>query len=720
MEEDENATDPEPCGQNTNTATGNSFETLVQAGTVHGGVHFHAVPAGGSGWLPPHQLPLAPRRFTDRSSELDQLVGRLAERTGTTTIVVLVGPGGIGKTSLAVRFLDRVSASHPDGELYADLALTEDPSPVLDGFLRALDVPPDRIPVEFGQRAADFRSRTRSRSLAILVENASSAAQVRALLPGEGAHLVVVATRYNLTGLAVDGAHVLDVRPLDTEHAVELLRAMAGGTWSPSDEMFAAEIAALCGNLPLALAAAAGHLHRRRSPGRVARELADEQRRLSHLSVQEDLSVRSILDTSYRGLPERSARTLRLLGLHPGPDFDVPAVAALIDTDHYTAQDEVDLLAGASLLQEAPGTDRFRLHDLVRLFAREKTAADPTERDAALDRMFAHYLHAAAAADLALNPERWHVGPVYRESSRLFADYPYDHASALDWFDAELSNLAAIIRSAHAGGRHSTTWQLCETLWAFCTLRRPYGVWIETHERGLVSAQAAGDALGEARMYGALTAAHAGRYEFAEAEDYALRALGLWEANAHALGTAAACEQLSTIRLVQGEPHQAVELLKRAEAIQTDKGSPYGVALIHRYLAEAHARTGDHETSLRLFARSLAYFQDSGDNPYQHSRTLSRMATILLEVDRPEAADSAARSALTQAVRAGAEQQRAEALTLRGRSALAMGDESRARGYLAEALELLVRLLAPQRDEVQRLIESLGPEPSPPQDRRRQ
>ncbi|MFD0804354.1 AAA family ATPase, partial [Streptomonospora algeriensis] len=188
--------------------SGGHVGAVVQAGAVHGDLHVH------SSFAPeiPRQIPLAPRNFIDRETETDRLgaAATAARDDGAPRVVVLSGPGGVGKTALATSFLHAAADSFPDGLLYADLRGFAgdgpvDPAGVLDGFLRTLHTSPARIALDPAGRAAQFRSRTAGCRMAFLLDNAASAAQVRMLLPGAGDHLVLVTTRLRLAGLAADG-----------------------------------------------------------------------------------------------------------------------------------------------------------------------------------------------------------------------------------------------------------------------------------------------------------------------------------------------------------------------------------------------------------------------------------------------------------------------------------------------------------------------------------
>jgi hypothetical protein len=364
-----------------NELSGTVFGSSVQAGTILGGIQLH-IEARST--LPtPAQLP--PSRFlTGRERELKELADlrRSTSREGETnhlSIVVITGAAGVGKTALGTSWLNQIRDEYKDGQLFVDLrgfSGGDRPMPSsepLEGFLRALGISADGIPVNPDEQAALFRSLTTQRRMIIMLDNAVSAAQVRSLLPGPGPALVVVTTRRSSAGLILDGARLLSVEPLDKFGARDLLQHMLGADRIRAEPDEALSLVALCGGLPLAVCAAGARLASRRrwSIARVVKELIDETRRLSLLSMEDDFSITGSLDLSYRALPDKAARLYRILGMHTRTDFGTETAAALAGITLGEAALQLAILDGANLLEEV-STDRFRFHVLFRLHAREK------------------------------------------------------------------------------------------------------------------------------------------------------------------------------------------------------------------------------------------------------------------------------------------------------------------------------------------------------------
>jgi DNA-binding SARP family transcriptional activator len=322
------------------------------------------------------QLPAGTRAFTGRDRELAALTDFAGDSApgGVAPVVCTIdGMAGIGKTCLAVHAARRLRERFPDGQLFLDLhGHTADVDPVepgaaLDYLLRSLGTLPQRIPREPGQRAAFYRDRLAGSRTLIVLDNAAGSAQIRPLLPGEPGCMVIVTSRRRLTGL--DDAYSLALDPLPEADAIDLVRKVAGPGRIVEGHPAVAELAALCGCVPLALRIVAARLrhHRALSIEDIVAGLRNENARLDHLQ-DEERSLVAGFDLSRRHLTSPERRLFDLLALNPGLEADADAAAALADIDHRSAERLLDSLVDHNLLvRHAPG--RYSFHDLIRLYA---------------------------------------------------------------------------------------------------------------------------------------------------------------------------------------------------------------------------------------------------------------------------------------------------------------------------------------------------------------
>ncbi|MEU1477920.1 BTAD domain-containing putative transcriptional regulator [Streptomyces sp. NPDC005760] len=352
----------------------------------------------------PAQLPAPPRLLTGRDAEADQLVSALLD-TGPDTgprLCVVHGMPGVGKSALTLDVANRLAAAFPDGQLYAELcgadpAQAATPGRVLGGFLRALGVRPARLPSSTAERAAAYRSLLAGRRVLVVLDDAVAEHQVRPLLPGAGGGAVLVSSRRTLPGLDATARVGLEV--LDQEQTLRLLGRLVGRDRLAAEVTAAAEIARWSGGLPLAVQAVGSRLRgddrwRLRT---VADRLRDESRRLDGLACG-DLDVRARFEPGHRALRERERRALHLLGILDLPDFAPWVAAPLLGVDLPSAQHLVERLAEARLLEplgvDGAGQTRYRFHDLVRLYARERAEQEvpPEQRRAAVSRLLRAWL----------------------------------------------------------------------------------------------------------------------------------------------------------------------------------------------------------------------------------------------------------------------------------------------------------------------------------------
>jgi len=417
----------------------------------------------------PRQLPAAVAAFTGRAAELAKLDELLLSSQNTTAAVIsaVSGTAGVGKTALAVHWAHHAASYFPDGQLYVNLRGydPDQPMPATDalaGFLRALGVAGQDIPPEEADRAARYRSLLAGREMLIVLDNAGAVEQVRPLLPGHPRCRVLVTSRDSLAGLVVrDGARRIDLDLLPRTDAVALLRELIGARIDAETDA-AITLAEQCARLPLALRVAAERAAARPAVplSELAAELIDQQDRLDLLSVGGDprSAVRGVFSWSYQSLDEDIARTFRLTGLHPGPDFDAYAIAALTASKLDTTRHQVAALTRAHLIQ-ATSPGRYAMHDLLRAYAHDLAAkhdGEKTTRDA-LTGLFDYYLGAAAAAIERLYPADAYVRPRVPSAAAAAPAMP-DDTGARGWLDRERADLVVVVMhcTGHGWPQHAT------------------------------------------------------------------------------------------------------------------------------------------------------------------------------------------------------------------------------------------------------------------------
>ncbi|MET9634517.1 BTAD domain-containing putative transcriptional regulator [Lentzea sp. NPDC006480] len=476
-------------------------------------------PWSGSRASIPSQLPHEVPDFVGRVGEMTQLSQwRSATESGNPALLIsaIDGAGGIGKTSLAVRFARHVVDSYPDGQLYLDLRGFDPNRPPMTAFdalgqlLGALGS--TSFPSEPDALVSTYRSLLSGRRFLILLDNAASTEQVRDLLPGESNNLVLITSRNRLSGLvARDGARRLTLGLLSSAEAVELLRRVVGPERIDAEPEEAATLARLCGYLPLALRIAAEKVSSmpNSSLGELVANLIDEQSRLDVFGVDDDemSSVRGVFSWSYRSLDPALARTFRLLGLVRGPDIGVAAAAALVDRPAHDVEDLLKTLSEQHLLET--NADRFSFHDLVNVYAGELVAREETsqERTNAIHRLMDWYLQSMRLTELCIDPGY----PLFALNTKgMRRELPNADAreSADAWFKIEAPNVLALTQYlADLGERHAA-WQLAWFLYDHYYSTGLLTEWIAVLNIGLSSSRYSGDPNAEMRSLMALGIAY--------------------------------------------------------------------------------------------------------------------------------------------------------------------------------------------------------------------
>ncbi|WP_412542149.1 BTAD domain-containing putative transcriptional regulator [Longispora sp. K20-0274] len=562
----------------------------------------------------PAQLPADVPDFVGRADELVRLDG-LFEHAGAVVISTIEGVGGVGKTALAVRWGHRVRDLFPDGQLYVNLhgySATDPvrPAEVLSGFLRALGVPAEEVPLDVETAAALYRSCLADRRILVVLDNAASPDQVRPLLPGAPHCRVVVTSRDRLAGLvARDGARLVELGMLPPAEAMDLLIRMLGRDRVGAEPAAAAELVRLCGGLPLAVRIAAAHLVSTPRLG-LTEYVADVRRQpVAALEVPGDelSSIRAVFSLSYRRLPAGPARLFRMLGHAPGVRAGLDAAAALVDAPAAETGELLAALTRARLVDELePG--RYEQHDLLREYARELALAeDPQEdRDAALDRLTDWSLATADACARTLHPQS-----LRRHPPRQLDVLPtVEEARA--WYDDELDGIVALARYRAKHGPYRDAWLLADATRGQLFALRRMPAWQAVTEAAREAGELAGDPAGSAvaelgfaliRMVGADGDGMARHNERLAA---LARAAGWPEAEGVAEGN------MGIHHWMAGRLEEATGHLRRAVAIGERIGSRSLVATNVGNLANVSEAMGELAVAVELHRRALVIFEADG------------------------------------------------------------------------------------------------------------
>jgi DNA-binding SARP family transcriptional activator/Tfp pilus assembly protein PilF len=616
--------------------------------TVLAGDTAPSVPVGRA----PAQLPREHRGFVGREPELSDLGESLSGQD--SAIGLLVGPAGVGKTALALRWAHRVAGDFPDGQLFVNLRgfdETEplDPRTALIGFLRALGLTDTEIAVDLEDQAAQYRSLLAGRRVLVFLDNARSAAQVRPLLPGSARCLVLVTSRHRLDDLVVtEGASSLHVPTLPESNAEDLLAALLGRQRIEQEPDAVAELVEQCDRLPLALRIAGARLASRPrwTIQSLVDELRDEQGRLSALSLPEaGRGVHAALAVSYRELPEGAARLFRRLGLHPGTDLDSYTAAALLDINVVSARTHLRTLAYANLLHEST-PDRYSRHDLVRLFTHH-LAATESEVDLATHRLLDYYLHVADRARTHLSDHVRPFGPAEHPPS----SFPelLSHATALEWFTSEEANLGLALDMAVNGGQRERTWQLALCLDAFHFRRGNRMDRLALCRIGLAATRSLGDAHAEATFLLRLgsTLADLGRID--EAVEACTRAAALAGGDRHL--ELAALANLGYCLMADDRLDRAQEVILEALDVAREVGDRRSQASIQNNLANVLLRKHQPEAALRHATEALTLFPSAPSKA--HTAALHTVGTASQQLGRADEALESYRAGLALAARLG-------------------------------------------------------------------
>jgi tetratricopeptide (TPR) repeat protein len=589
------------------------------------------------------QLPSDVPDFTGRTETLDRLeyliAGHRESRMTEVRIVVITGTAGVGKTALAVRAAYHLRSHFPDGQLYINLRGAEaqalDPYEVLTDFLHALGLEGAAIPNDAEARMQLYRSRLANRRVLVLLDNAKDEAQVRPLLPSNSACPVIVTSRSPLAGL--EGAKFVPLGVLDSDQAMELLAKVAGAERVAAEHEAAQHIVKLCGYLPLAVRIAGAKLASRPHwrLATLADRLADEKRRLDELRAG-DLEVRSSFMLSYEDRSEEEQRGFRLLGMLDAPDFAVWVAAALFDRSLLNAEALIDRLVDAQLVQDlgedATGQIRYRLHDLLRDFAREhlRTEEMPQDRKAALERLLGAYLAVAEQAEALLEPgslrkvkggttRRWSPGTSDLSGLGLHAP--------LSWFMAERGNAVIIQKQAYDAEKWEFAWEIAGCLVTFFERSGYWTDWRHTHELALAAARRAGNRRGEAETLRNLGVVYRNLGRWDDAIQCFKQSAEIMREISDPQGEARSVGEIGNVYRDQGRWDDAESYFRRSLIGLRQAGDRVWEAYILRVLGIVLRYQGRWEDAMACYSHCLPFYRELGNRRWE-AYTLSEIGIL--------------------------------------------------------------------------------------------
>ncbi|NEC66344.1 AfsR/SARP family transcriptional regulator [Streptomyces sp. SID9727] len=457
-------------------------------------VPLRELPAGAAGFVGRHEVTAAAERM---------LRGEAGEHP--VQLLTVAGHAGVGKTALATHLTRQVADAFPDGQVMLRLRgaldrhlTTEEAAAALLRLLGAQEdqSPAGPLPADRGRLTASLREAVRGRRLLLVFDDAGSESQVRPLLSAVGDCSVIITSRRTLS--ALDGARHLVLEPLLPDEAMEMLHAN-GGKPMAADPVATAEIAGLCGYLPLALRVASALLVARphTTAAGLAARLRDERTRLQRLH-EGDLDLRACLMTVYLEARPEQQRAFRLLGLSPAPDFALWTAAALLGVSLPVAEELVEGLVRAQLLEARPQPEgrqvRYGFHELLRVLSVQLRQEESEESlQEATKRLCGAFLTLSRRADALLAPGRIpRTGEMSPELSAYVEDPALDRYSSLAWFREEAAGLVASVRLAHEAGLGAFVWELASSAAGYFHTCAAWEEWEETHRRALDAARRAG------------------------------------------------------------------------------------------------------------------------------------------------------------------------------------------------------------------------------------
>lgn len=603
-----------------------------------------------STWTGPrlkHQTLPAAQWFVGRDALLSDLSMHHAQarKAAEPPVTVITGTGGMGKTSLALRWAHLHSDWFPDGQIYVDLRgfhPSMAPLPATEALRVVLDafgIDRKIRPGSFDGQLALYREITADRRVLLVADNARDAAQVEPLLPSGSQCMAIVTSRNQLAGLTAWRPQQLEVDRLSDAEAADLLRGFLGDERVAREPDAVDAIVERCGGMALALAIVAGRARKRADLplSSFANQLADAARRLDLLdSADPATSIRAVMSWSYPLLSIDAATTFRVVAAAPGSSLSIGAICAALAWNERQTDRALRGLEDASLLrQTSPG--RFSMHDLVRLYAIERGQEIDSRsfREAASRRLSSYYLHSAYASDRLLAEFRRAIELTPLESG-VVAERPTDESQALGWFAAEYQNLVAAQRTAvHLGWAAQVlafAWTLDDYRWRSGLIRDDINAW----QLGLEAAtEISLFALGLAHRRLGRAYGRAGEWHLAL--DHVHKAIEIANEADDDPGAAHGLRILSWVQEQMGDETGAMEAARESFERYFLIGNPVWSAHALSVLGDCHSRAGDEAAARDCWERALALHREHGHDTGE-AETLLAIGTSAKDHDEPQAA----------------------------------------------------------------------------------
>ncbi|MFG1990798.1 ATP-binding protein [Actinoplanes sp. NPDC048988] len=663
----------------------------------------------GQGRRPPrpalHQLPPGTLPFVAREAE-SRRISELLDTSGgrSTSMVVITGPPGVGKTALAVNWAHQARDRFPDGVLYVDLqgwgpARELTAAEVLPGWLRALGLDPAALPGDVASRTAALRDAAAARRMLFVLDNAGSEEQVRPLLPGSPACAVLLTSRHELSGLGVHhGGRTVTLAPLSAADSAGLVREIAGAGLAGHAE----RIARLCGHLPLALRVVATSLpaSSHEEVSALVEEL-ESRGRLDRLGSDDPRTdVRTVISWSFHRLPEPARDTVRLLGHFPGRVFSTAVVSALTGGRRAQTLAHLRVLTRASLVHREPD-GRYAMHDLVRDYAAELAAANPD--DGALTRVYGYYLHVCRRADAWIAPRRYQIDLPDGDDPPPAPFDDYD--GALSWLESESGTMLALcLGSAGPERADPLRWRLAFQLKSYYFLSKRTQEWLLSHEAALAATIRIGDRRAEAMTRNNLGLAWHELGDDDRARPQYERAEQLFAAVGDPHGVSNAVASQAVVHRRRGDLRRALELSERAlgryrEAAADHPDARRYIAITLRSLALAETEARDYEKA-EVHLREAAGLCAELGMTMDLARSWNALGRALVLAGRHPDAVEAYRAAARAAAECGSRYEQALADRGLGTVAAAAGDTGEAHARWTRAYTVLAALGSAKAAEV--------------------